>query len=178
VFGTKDEVGEALGLLDLTDEPTTLLVGQLDLVLLRCQRALDALNAYPMEQEKAISEAMGALEAVVRLAGSGGKDFGPNIKSRRERGSIDPSSRRHYQSVAGLPQSGPRRRSRAIRTSPGLGRSTYLRPATVAVPDVGWVSPTMIRMVVDFPAPFGPRNPVTRPGWAVKLTSSTAVKSP
>jgi hypothetical protein len=81
VFGTKDEVGEALGLLDLTDEPTTLLVGQLDLVLLRCQRALDALNAYPMEQEKAISEAMGALEAVVRLAGSGGKDFGPNIKS-------------------------------------------------------------------------------------------------
>jgi hypothetical protein len=48
----------------------------------------------------------------------------------------------------------------------------------VAVPDVGWVSPTMIRMVVDFPAPFGPRNPVTRPGWAVKLTSSTAVKSP
>jgi hypothetical protein len=36
----------------------------------------------------------------------------------------------------------------------------------------------MIRMVVDFPAPLGPRNPVTRPDWAVKLTSSTAVNDP
>src|SRR3954470_22932127 len=32
----------------------------------------------------------------------------------------------------------------------------------------------MIRRVVDFPAPFGPRKPVTRPASAVKLTSSTA----
>jgi len=45
----------------------------------------------------------------------------------------------------------------------------------VALPDVGRVSPTMIRMVVDLPAPLGPRKPVTRPGRAVKLTSSTAV---
>ena len=36
----------------------------------------------------------------------------------------------------------------------------------------------MMRMVVDFPAPLGPRNPVTRPGWAVKLTWSTAMNSP
>ena len=36
----------------------------------------------------------------------------------------------------------------------------------------------MIRMVVDFPAPFGPRNPVTRPSRAVKVTSSTAVNPP
>src|SRR3954466_5685298 len=36
----------------------------------------------------------------------------------------------------------------------------------------------MIRMVVDFPAPLGPRNPVTRPAWAVKVTSSTAVNAP
>ena len=36
----------------------------------------------------------------------------------------------------------------------------------------------MIRMVVDFPAPLGPRKPVTRPACAVKLTSSTAVKPP
>jgi len=36
----------------------------------------------------------------------------------------------------------------------------------------------MIRMVVDFPAPLGPRKPVTRPDSAVKLTSSTAVKLP
>src|SRR5690348_4254544 len=44
----------------------------------------------------------------------------------------------------------------------------------VALPASGRVSPTMIRRVVDFPAPFGPRKPVTRPGEAVKLTSSTA----
>jgi hypothetical protein len=36
----------------------------------------------------------------------------------------------------------------------------------------------MMRMVADFPAQLGPRKPVTRPGSAVKLTSSTAVKSP
>jgi hypothetical protein len=36
----------------------------------------------------------------------------------------------------------------------------------------------MTRIVVDFPAPLGPRKPVTRPGCAVKLTSSTAVKRP
>jgi hypothetical protein len=33
-------------------------------------------------------------------------------------------------------------------------------------------------MVVVLPAPLGPRNPVTRPGWQTKLTSSTAVKVP
>src|SRR5690606_24994207 len=33
-------------------------------------------------------------------------------------------------------------------------------------------------MVVDFPAPLGPRKPVTRPGSAVKVTSSTARKLP
>ena len=36
----------------------------------------------------------------------------------------------------------------------------------------------MTRIVVDLPAPFGPRNPVTRPRWAVKETLSTAVKPP
>ena len=68
--------------------------------------------------------------------------------------------------------------SRTPTSSPGLGRSAKRRPATVAVPEVGGVSPTMIRMVVDLPAPLGPRKPVTRPGRAVKVTSSTAVKPP
>jgi hypothetical protein len=36
----------------------------------------------------------------------------------------------------------------------------------------------MTRMVVDLPAPLGPRKPVTRPGWAVNDTSLTAVKVP
>jgi hypothetical protein len=42
----------------------------------------------------------------------------------------------------------------------------------------GRVSPTRIRVVVDFPAQLGPRKPATRRGWALKLTLSTAVKSP
>ena len=36
----------------------------------------------------------------------------------------------------------------------------------------------MTRIVVVLPAPLGPRNPVTRPGWQTKLTSSTAVNAP
>ena len=68
--------------------------------------------------------------------------------------------------------------SRTPTSRPGLGRSAKRRPLTVAGPDVAGVSPTMIRMVVVFPAPLGPRKPVTRPGRAVKLTSSTAAKPP
>src|SRR3954468_11061206 len=36
----------------------------------------------------------------------------------------------------------------------------------------------ILRMVVDLPAPFGPRNPVTFPGWIVAEMSLTAVLSP
>ena len=52
------------------------------------------------------------------------------------------------------------------------------RPPTVADPAVGASSPRIIRMVVDLPAPLGPRNPVTMPGRTVKLRSSTAVVGP
>ena len=51
-------------------------------------------------------------------------------------------------------------------------------PQTRAVPDVGVRNPTIIFMVVDFPAPFGPRKPRTSPRWTLKDTPSTAVKSP
>src|SRR4051812_5375009 len=44
----------------------------------------------------------------------------------------------------------------------------------VAVPDVGWSSPTIIRIVVVLPAPLGPRNPVTTPGSIEQVRSSTA----
>ena len=44
----------------------------------------------------------------------------------------------------------------------------------VTVPDVGGVSPVSIRSVVDLPAPFGPRNPVTVPGSQCNETLSTA----
>ena len=35
------------------------------------------------------------------------------------------------------------------------------RPLTSAVPEVGLSRPRIIRIVVDLPAPLGPRNPVT-----------------
>ena len=38
------------------------------------------------------------------------------------------------------------------------------RPLTVARPDVGASRPRIMRIVVDLPAPFGPRKPVTMPG--------------
>ena len=44
------------------------------------------------------------------------------------------------------------------------------RPLTVAPPALGASSPRIMRMVVDLPAPFGPRKPVTRPGRTRKLT--------
>ena len=48
------------------------------------------------------------------------------------------------------------------------GSSCTSCPATTAVPAVGGVKPVMIRMVVVFPAPFGPRKPITSPGSAAK----------
>jgi hypothetical protein len=54
----------------------------------------------------------------------------------------------------------------------------YGRPLIVAVPDVGRSSPRIIRIVVDFPAPLGPRKPVTMPGLTVKVRLSTAVLGP
>src|SRR6266550_7798727 len=48
----------------------------------------------------------------------------------------------------------------------------------VARPEVGVARPSSSRMVVDFPAPFGPRNPVTRPGASSKVKSLTAVTVP
>src|SRR5215217_2666576 len=47
-----------------------------------------------------------------------------------------------------------------------------------AVPAVGGMKPASMRMVVDLPAPLGPRKPSTSPRSTVKETSSTAVKPP
>jgi hypothetical protein len=49
---------------------------------------------------------------------------------------------------------------------------------TVTPPAVGRSRPRIIRIVVDLPAPLGPRKPVTRPGSTVKLMPSTAVFAP
>src|SRR5215216_561580 len=49
-----------------------------------------------------------------------------------------------------------------MRTSPAVGRSR----------------PSIMRMVVDLPAPLGPRKPVTMPGLTAKVRLSTATFSP
>jgi signal transduction histidine kinase len=51
-------------------------------------------------------------------------------------------------------------------------------PSTVLCPEVGAVSAQSMRIVVDFPAPFGPRNPVTRPGLQSNVMSSTTLREP
>src|SRR5438477_11372178 len=51
-------------------------------------------------------------------------------------------------------------------------------PATVAGPPVGRASVHSILMVVDFPAPFGPRNPKVSPRATSNDTPATASISP
>src|SRR6188474_3740134 len=60
----------------------------------------------------------------------------------------------------------------------GRSSSRYGLPRTLVVPEVGWTSPRMTRIVVDLPAPFGPRNPVTLPAWTVNDRSCTATVEP
>src|ERR1700677_3584537 len=44
------------------------------------------------------------------------------------------------------------------------------KPATRAVPEVAGIKPVRMRMVVVFPAPFGPRNPRISPLFTAKET--------
>src|SRR5713226_10580323 len=45
-------------------------------------------------------------------------------------------------------------------------------------PAVGASKPVSILMVVDLPAPLGPRKPKNWPGATLRFTSSTATRSP
>ena len=51
-------------------------------------------------------------------------------------------------------------------------------PAMRAFPAVIGISVVIMRISVDFPAPFGPSSPKISPSFTLKETSSTAVKSP
>jgi len=51
-------------------------------------------------------------------------------------------------------------------------------PQTVTCPADGAMKPAIMRMVVDFPAPFAPKNPSTSPGATVNVKSSTASLPP
>jgi len=51
-------------------------------------------------------------------------------------------------------------------------------PQMLASPLFGEMNPVTIRMVVDFPAPLGPRNPSTSPCLTVNDRLSTTVFEP
>ena len=60
----------------------------------------------------------------------------------------------------------------------GSRSSRYGRPSISARPLLGVLSPTMVRIAVDLPAPLGPRKPVTTPGLTSKVRSSSAGVDP
>src|ERR1700675_1444038 len=51
-------------------------------------------------------------------------------------------------------------------------------PLTDALPEVGSSNPHRMRMVVDLPAPLGPRKPKISPRRTARVTWSTAVNVP
>ena len=51
-------------------------------------------------------------------------------------------------------------------------------PSILTSPEVAARQPVIMFMVVDLPAPFGPRKPYMRPSSIVKDRSDTAVCSP
>src|SRR3954470_22918162 len=58
------------------------------------------------------------------------------------------------------------------------GDSTTSKPPTVTRPPLGGMNPVIIRMVVDLPAPLGPRKPSTSPRSTLNETPSTARFAP
>jgi hypothetical protein len=75
-----DPEGEELGVAGDEQEALGVLDGSLRPARRQYERALDALHRRPSEPETAVSEAFGALEAMVHIV-TGEKDFGPAIDS-------------------------------------------------------------------------------------------------
>src|SRR5689334_20138560 len=59
-----------------------------------------------------------------------------------------------------------------------IGSAPMSWPQMTAVPALGARKPVIIFIVVDLPAPFGPRKPSTSPFGTVNETSSTAMSGP
>ena len=78
-------------------------------------------------------------------------------------------SGRSHQSWLRCPNTTPMRRASARRSRTGSSPHTRARPA------VGTSTPVSILIVVDLPAPFGPRKPTASPAAMVSVTPSTAV---
>ena len=53
-----------------------------------------------------------------------------------------------------------------------------LSPKTVALPPLGVISPSSIRIVVVFPEPLGPTKPQTEPAGTTKLPCDNAARPP
>jgi len=70
--------GQELAVSGIEDEAVGAFTGQFEPVARQYDRALNALRGRPADPEKAISEALGALEAVARILG-GQQDFGANM---------------------------------------------------------------------------------------------------
>jgi hypothetical protein len=68
--------------------------------------------------------------------------------------------------------------SSAPAASSGRRQAAYGRPPIVTDPESGASRPRISRIVVDLPAPFGPRKPVTWPRGTMKDRSSTATVVP
>src|SRR6267143_1436878 len=65
-----------------------------------------------------------------------------------------------------------------MRRLTSIGFSCTSRPHTETAPALGGMKPVIMRMVVDLPAPLGPRNPSTSPLPTSKETPSTASFGP
>src|ERR1700704_2814048 len=61
-----------------------------------------------------------------------------------------------------------------MRRFTSIGFSCTSRPHTETLPALGGMKPVIMRIVVDLPAPLGPRNPSTSPLATSKETPSTA----
>src|SRR3981081_296191 len=61
-----------------------------------------------------------------------------------------------------------------MRRFTSIGFACTSRPHTETAPAVGGMKPVIMRIVVDLPAPLGPRNPSTSPLPTSKETPSTA----
>ena len=64
-----------------------------------------------------------------------------------------------------------------LRRTAARSRTTS-KPATLASPAVGFASVQRILIVVDLPAPFGPRNPNVSPACTARSRPRTASTSP
>lgn len=87
-----DREGTRLGLDTIDEEAAKALVDRFEPARIQYDLALASLNGRPANYEKAISESVGALEAIVRIL-AGHKEFGKNVSTimadeRPEHGSL------------------------------------------------------------------------------------------